>query len=82
MRGGLPRLEAELGMTDAARKMLQEFPLIDGSTDTPVALAEVGESARAETILQENLKRFPAEKPLWQYVYGPEIGSCNFAVTA
>jgi tetratricopeptide (TPR) repeat protein len=72
MRGGLPRLEAELGMTDAARKMLQDYPLIDGSTDMPVALAEVGDSEKAETILREDLKKFPADT-LWQYVYGPEI---------
>jgi hypothetical protein len=52
--------------------MLQEYPLIDGSTDTPVALAEVGESARDGSILHEDLKKFPADT-LWQYVYGPEI---------
>jgi predicted Zn-dependent protease len=74
MRGGTPRLEAELGMTDAARKLLRELPPLDGSTDVPVAFAEVGEDARAETILQRDLKQFPQDT-LWQYVRGPEIAA-------
>jgi len=72
MSGGLPRLEAELGMTDAARKLLDRIPPIDGSTDMPVAMAEVGEDLKAEAILQHDLKEFP-EDTLWQYLKGPQI---------
>ena len=72
MLGGLPRLEAELGMTDEARKLLLDLPPIDGSTDVPVSFAESGESARAEALLREDLKKFP-EDTLWQYVRGPQI---------
>lgn len=74
MRGGLPRLEAELGMTEAARKLLHEIPLVDGSIDTPVALAEVGEDVKAEAILREDLKKYP-EDTLWQYWKGPQIAA-------
>jgi eukaryotic-like serine/threonine-protein kinase len=72
MRGGFPRLVAELGMTEAARKLLPELPSIDGSTDIPVAWAEVGETARAEAILQHDLQEFP-ENTIWQYINLPEI---------
>jgi tetratricopeptide (TPR) repeat protein len=74
MRGGLPRLEAELGMTSAARKLLDEIPMIDGATDMPVALAEVGEDAKAEAMLREALKKHP-EDTLWQYWNGPQIAA-------
>ena len=72
MLGGLPRLEAELGLTDAARKLLMDLPPIEGSTDIPVSFAESGESERAEALLREDLKKFP-EDTLWQYVRGPQI---------
>jgi DNA-binding winged helix-turn-helix (wHTH) protein/tetratricopeptide (TPR) repeat protein len=72
MRGGLPRLEAELGMKDAARNILNKLPPIDGSIDVPVAWAEVGETARAEAILQHDMKEFP-EDTIWQYVNLPQI---------
>jgi eukaryotic-like serine/threonine-protein kinase len=72
MSGGVPRLEAELGMTDAARRLLDRIPPIDGSTDMPVAMAEVGEDSKAEAILQHHRKEFP-EDTLWQYVKGPQI---------
>jgi len=74
MRGGLPRLEAELGMTEAARKLLDQVPLVDGSTDLPVALAEVGEDGKAEVILREDLKKHP-EDTLWQYWRAPQIAA-------
>ena len=70
--GGTPRVEAELGMTDSARKWLSDLPSIDGSTDVPVALAECGEGAKAEAMLREDLRKFP-EDTLWQYVRGPQI---------
>ena len=78
MRGGLPRLEAGLGMTEAARQLLRELldqmPLVDGSTDMAVALADVGEDAKAEAILRENLKQYP-EDTLWQNWKGPQIAA-------
>jgi eukaryotic-like serine/threonine-protein kinase len=74
MRGGLPRLEAELGMTEAARKLIDAIPPIDGSMDVPIALAEVGEDAKAEAILREEMKRHP-EDTLWQDWKGPQIAA-------
>ena len=74
MRGGFPRLEAELGMTEAARKLVHEIPLGDGSTNVPVALAEVGEDAKAEEVLWEEMKKNP-EHTLWQYFNGPQIAA-------
>src|SRR5579863_3373562 len=66
------RLEAELGMTSQARKLLDEIALVDGSTDMPVAMAEVGDIARAETTLRNDQKEFP-DDTLWRYVNGPQI---------
>jgi eukaryotic-like serine/threonine-protein kinase len=74
MRGGFPRLLAELGMTEAARKLLDEMPPIDGSIDIPVAMAEVGEDARAEAILRADVSKYP-EDTLWQYWRGPQIAA-------
>lgn len=61
-------------MTSAARKLLDEIPMIDGATDMPVALAEVGEDAKAEAMLREALKKHP-EDTLWQYWNGPQIAA-------
>ena len=72
MRGGLPRLEAELGMTEAARQLLHATPPLANSTDVEVALAEVGEDAKAEAILREDLKNHP-EDTLLQEWDGPQI---------
>ncbi len=74
MRGGFPRLMAELGMTEAARKLLDELPPIAGSVDIPVAMAELGEDAKAEAILREDLGKYP-EDTLWQYWRGPQIAA-------
>jgi hypothetical protein len=71
---GFPRLEAELGRMEAARKLLDEIPLVDGSGDMPVALAEVGEDAKAEAILREDMKKYP-EDTLWQYKKGPQVAA-------
>lgn len=70
--GGIPRIEAELGLVNDARSLLQRLPSIDGSTDIPVALAEIGEEAKAEEILQGNLRKYP-DNSLWQDVRGPQI---------
>jgi DNA-binding winged helix-turn-helix (wHTH) protein/tetratricopeptide (TPR) repeat protein len=74
MRGGFPRLMAELGMTEAARKWLDELPPIAGSIDIPVAMAEVGYDAKAEAILHEDLSKYP-DDTLWQYWRGPQIAA-------
>ncbi|HTB10632.1 MAG TPA: winged helix-turn-helix domain-containing protein [Bryobacteraceae bacterium] len=74
MLGGLPRLEAELGMIEAARKLIDEIPPVDGAVDIPVALAEVGEDAKAEIILREEMKKHP-EDTLWQYWKGPQVAA-------
>lgn len=74
MRGGLPRLLAELGMLGAARKLLDELPPIAGTIDMPVAMAEVGYDAKAETILREDLSQNP-EDTLWQDWKGPQIAA-------
>jgi len=74
MRGGFPRLVSELGMTEAARKMLDKMPPVDGSIDIPVALAEVGEDAKAEAMLRADLSKYP-EDTLWQYWKGPQIAA-------
>src|SRR5277367_5288108 len=59
-------------MTEAARRLLHEIPFVDGSVDTPVAWAEVGEADRAEAILQHDLNEFP-KNTIWQHVNIPEI---------
>lgn len=74
MRGGLPRLEAELGMTEAAAKLTREILPADGSTDFPVALAEIGEESKAEALLREDLRKNP-DDTLWQYWKGPQIAA-------
>ena len=72
MQGVVPRIEAEMGLIDDARKLLHSLPPINGSTDIPVAMAEVGEDSQAETILRQNLEKFP-DDTLWQNVKGPQI---------
>ena len=67
-----PRIEAEMGLIDDARKLLHSLPPINGSTDMPVAMAEVGEGLQAEAILRQNLEKFP-DDTLWQNVKGPQI---------
>ena len=63
---------AELGLIDDARKLLHSLPPINGSTDIPVAMADVGEGLQAEAILRQNLVKFP-DDTLWQNVKGPQI---------
>jgi eukaryotic-like serine/threonine-protein kinase len=75
---GVPRIEAELGLTDSARALLHRLPagkegsLTTGATDIAVAWAHVGETARAESLLQQELDTHPAAT-LWQEYNGPEI---------
>jgi serine/threonine protein kinase/Flp pilus assembly protein TadD len=72
MQGAVPRMEAELGLLDDARELLHRLPPINGSTDIPVAMAEIGETSHAEATLLEDLQKFP-EATLWQYSRGPQI---------
>ena len=72
MRGGMPRILAELGYTAEARALLAELPAIAGSTDIPVAMAETGDVTKAEEILRRELAAHP-EDTLWQELRGPEI---------
>lgn len=71
MRLGLPRLEAELGLTESARKWLGEIASDEGDIDVLVALAEVGEDAKAESILFKGPAKDP-EDTLWQYWDRPQ----------
>jgi tetratricopeptide (TPR) repeat protein len=72
VQGMIPRIEAELGLIDDARTLLHSLPPINGSTDIPAAMAEVGESSQAEAILRQEMQRFP-DDTLWQDVRGPQI---------
>ena len=72
MEGGLPRIEAEIGLIDGARDRLSQLPPINGSTDIPVAWAEVGEISKADEIVKKAMSDHP-EDTLWQYLKGPQI---------
>jgi tetratricopeptide (TPR) repeat protein len=76
LQGAVPRIEAELGMLDDARELLHSLPPINGSTDIPVAMAEIGETSQAEAALLEDLQKFP-EDTLWLNVKGPQIRGAN-----
>jgi len=72
MEGGVPRIEAEIGLIDSARARLSHLPPINGSTDMPVAWAEVGEISKAEEIVRRAMTDHP-EDTLWQNLKGPQI---------
>jgi serine/threonine protein kinase/tetratricopeptide (TPR) repeat protein len=72
MEGGVPRMEAEIGLIDTARGRLSQLPQINGSTDIPVAWAEVGEISKVEEIVRRAISDHP-EDTLWQYVKAPQI---------
>jgi eukaryotic-like serine/threonine-protein kinase len=66
------RLLFDMGLTAQARKLVDGLPPIDGQTDLIVAQAELGETSRAATTLDRDLKEFPSDT-LWQKVRGPQI---------
>jgi DNA-binding winged helix-turn-helix (wHTH) protein/tetratricopeptide (TPR) repeat protein len=66
------RLLFDMGLTAQARKLVDRLPPVDGQTDLIVAEAELGETSRASTTLDRDLKEFPSDT-LWQKVRGPEI---------
>lgn len=63
---------AETGYPQEARKLLDTLPPVAGMTDPVVAMAEVGEEAKAAVILQQELAQHPADT-LWTKFRGPEI---------
>ena len=79
---GVPRIEAELGLMDAARALLNRLPpskeggndgnLTQGVTDIPVAWAQAGETSRADALLQQGLDAHPSAT-LWQEYDAPQI---------
>lgn len=52
--------------------MLTQLPPLNDSEDLPVALAEVGDTAKAEEILRRELAAHP-DDTIWQNVTGPLI---------
>jgi serine/threonine protein kinase/tetratricopeptide (TPR) repeat protein len=72
MKGGVPRIEAELGLLDDARKLLSSLRSIESSTDIAVAWAETGDAARAKDIARREMGAHP-DDTLWQNVRGPQI---------
>jgi eukaryotic-like serine/threonine-protein kinase len=68
----VPRMEAELGLTETSYALLTRLPAINDSTDIPVAWAHVGETSRAAAILKRELDAHPTST-LWQEDLGPQI---------
>jgi pentatricopeptide repeat protein len=71
------RMLAEEGHTSEARKLLDEVPVPAGMTDPVVAMAEVGEEARATAIFKQELALHPADT-LWVGTRGPQIQAAAF----
>ncbi len=63
---------AEEGYPQEARKLLDTLPPVAGMTDPVVAMAEVGEEARASAILKQELAQHPTDT-LWTDIRGPQI---------
>ena len=61
---------AEYGMTAEARKMLAAAPHIKGEIEPIVALAEIGETDQAETLLNQEIADNPTSV-LWSEYYTP-----------
>jgi len=74
----VPRIESELGLTDAAYETLTHLAETEGannaneSVDLPVAWAHVGETSRAQSLLKRELDAHPTDT-LWQEDYAPQI---------
>jgi DNA-binding winged helix-turn-helix (wHTH) protein/tetratricopeptide (TPR) repeat protein len=73
-----PRMSAEVGLLEAALAQLTHLPASSDpnpsveSADIPVAWAEVGETSRAQTLLQRLLDAHPTAT-LWQQELAPQI---------
>jgi tetratricopeptide (TPR) repeat protein len=68
----VPRYLAELGWTAEAHAILTQQFSAEGSADVAVAIAEIGDPAKAEEMLRRQLKAHP-EDTLWQECRGPQI---------
>ncbi len=68
----LPRLQAELGLTEDAYVRLQKLPEGAHSADIPVAWAEVGETSHAAAILAKELAANPAST-IWLQNRAPQV---------
>jgi eukaryotic-like serine/threonine-protein kinase len=73
----MPRIEAELGLTESARTQLARLQgatdsSTGGSIDIPVAWAHVGDTARAEALLKTEVDTH-LTSTLWQEDFGPQI---------
>lgn len=75
--GAMPRIEAELGLTESAYNQLTRLPQSTdataiGSADIPVAWAHTGETSRAGALLKQELDLHPANT-LWQEDFAPQV---------
>jgi len=71
------RILAETGHPQEARKLLDSLSPIPGMTDPIVAMAEIGEEARAENILKQELAQHP-DDTMWKNLKGPQIRAAIF----
>lgn len=72
IEAALPRLQAELGLTEDAYVRLEKLPEEIHSADIPVAWAEVGETSHATTILARELAANPAAT-FWLQNRAPQV---------
>jgi DNA-binding winged helix-turn-helix (wHTH) protein/tetratricopeptide (TPR) repeat protein len=71
----VPRIEAELGLSNTAYNLLTRLPVNDDaaeSVDIPVAWAQVGETSRAQAMLKRDLDAH-LTYTLSQQNFGPQI---------
>ena len=82
----MPRIEADLGLTDNAYALLTRMPentdsswaagwsksVTGGPADIPVAWAHAGETSRAQALLKDELDIHPTNT-LWQEDFAPQI---------
>ena len=72
MESVLPRILADMGENEPAYALLQKLGDVGGTTDIPVAWASVGETTRAEALLEQDLEANPTAT-IWQQVRAPQI---------
>ena len=70
--GRIPRAQAELGYIETARSILSRFSDGGNSADMAVALAEVGDTERAETAAKQASDARPSDT-LWQEYLAPQV---------
>jgi len=72
VRTAQPLLELTVGEPEAARARMAAFKDIPTSNDMAVALAELGDTPRAEAMLNAQLQQHPQDT-LWQFYRAPFI---------